>query len=79
MLRDFKIPRFGEEPEYEVEFLETPQRDGPYGLRGLGEQGIVGTPGALANAFARAADMPLNHLPLTPETIWKTLKGGGNA
>jgi CO/xanthine dehydrogenase Mo-binding subunit len=79
VLRDFKIPRFGEDPEYEVEFLETPQRDGPHGLRGLGEQGIVGTPGALANAFSRAAGVPLNHLPLTPETIWKTIKGGGNA
>jgi CO/xanthine dehydrogenase Mo-binding subunit len=78
VLRDFKIPRFGEEPDYLVEFLETPQRDGPYGLRGLGEQGIVGVPGALANAFTRAARKPLNHLPLTPETIWKAIFGGEN-
>lgn len=77
VLRDYKIPRFGEEPEYRLEFLETPQQDGPYGLRGLGEQGIVGVPGALANAFSRAAGAPLNHLPLTPETIWRALSRGG--
>lgn len=77
VLRDFKIPRFGEVPEFSIEFLETPQRDGPYGLRGLGEQGIVGVPGALANALSRAAGCALNDLPLTPERIWRRMLTGG--
>ena len=74
-LRSFKVMRYGEEPEYLVDFVETPQGDGPFGARGLGEQGVIGIPGALANALSRAVQSPLNQLPLTPESIWKTIKG----
>ena len=70
-LRDFKIPRYGEQPEYIVDFLETPQRDGPYGARGLGEQGILGIPGALAGALSRGIGKAMNHLPLTAELLWR--------
>ncbi|MDZ4132583.1 MAG: molybdopterin cofactor-binding domain-containing protein, partial [Dethiobacteria bacterium] len=70
-LRSYKILRYGEEPEYKVEFVETPQRDGPYGARGLGEQGVLGMPGALAGALSRALGRPLKRLPLTPQNIWE--------
>lgn len=73
-LRNYKIMRYGEEPEYLVEFVETPQRDGPYGARGLGEQGVLGMPGALAGALSRATGIPLNRLPLTPQVIWEAGK-----
>ncbi len=76
-LRDFKVPRFGEEPEYDVSFVETPQADGPFGARGLGEQGVLGIPGAVANAIARAIGRPINSLPITPERIWGAIMGGG--
>ncbi len=70
-LRDYKILRYGEDPEYFVDFVETPQQDGPYGLRGLGEQGIVGMPGCLAQAVSLAVGAQMTELPMTPETIWK--------
>ncbi len=70
-LRDYKILRYGEHPEYIVRFVETPQRDGPFGARGLGEQGIVGMPGALAGAFSRAVERHLTRLPITPEALWR--------
>ena len=73
-LRNFKIMRYGEEPEYLVDFVETPQKDGPYGARGLGEQGIIGIPAALINALSRALGLQLKTLPLTPETLWKAKK-----
>ena len=73
-LRSYKILRYGEEPQYLVEFVETPQRDGPYGARGLGEQGILGMPGALAGALSRALGRPLKRLPLTPQSIWEAGK-----
>ncbi len=73
-LRNYNILRYGEEPEYMVKFVETPQRDGPYGARGLGEQGVLGVPGALAGALSRAAGRPLNKLPLTPQSIWEAVK-----
>ncbi len=73
-LRDFKILRIEDAPEYEVAFVETPQRDGPYNARGLGEQGVLGMYGALSNALSRAIGKPLNHLPLTPERVWEALQ-----
>jgi CO/xanthine dehydrogenase Mo-binding subunit len=70
-LRDYKILRYGEDPEYAVDFVETPQGDGPFGLRGLGEQGIVGMPGCLSQAVSLAIGAQMTELPMTPETIWK--------
>lgn len=74
-LRSYKLTRFGETPDYLVEFVETPFLDGPYGARGIGEHGTIGMPAALANALSVAADIELNQLPLTPELIWR-YKGG---
>jgi CO/xanthine dehydrogenase Mo-binding subunit len=70
-LRDYKLLRFGEDPVYIVDFVETPQGDGPFGARGLGEQGIVGMPAALAAAFSAAVGTELNQLPITPELLWR--------
>lgn len=78
-LRDYKLVRYGEHPQYIVDFVETPQGDGPFGARGLGEQGIIGMPGALAAAFSRAVGAPLNQLPITPEYLWRSLQVGDSA
>lgn len=75
-LRTYKVMHIGEEPDYIVDFIETPQIDAPYGARGIGEHGIIGIPAALANALSSAAQVDLNQLPLTPEYIWKTKTGG---
>jgi len=74
-LRTYKLMRFGEHPEYLVDFVETPFVGSPYGARGFGEHGILGMPAALANALSCASQVELNQLPLTPEVIWKA-KGG---
>jgi CO/xanthine dehydrogenase Mo-binding subunit len=73
--RSYKVLRYGENPEYVVDFVETPRIDAPFGQRGLGEQGLIGMPAALANALSAASGAPLNRLPLTPESIWKA-RGG---
>jgi CO/xanthine dehydrogenase Mo-binding subunit len=72
-LRDYKLLRFGEHPEYIVDFVETPQGDGPFGARGLGEQGIIGMPGALSAAVSRAIGRQVNRLPITPEYLWRLI------
>ncbi len=74
-LRTYKIMRLGENPKYIIDFVETPNIEGPYGLRGLGEMGVIGIPAALANSLSLASEVELNQLPLTPELIWKTKKG----
>ena len=75
-LRTYEITRFGETPEYIIDFIETPQIDAPYGARGIGEYGVIGMPAALANSLSYASKVPLNQLPLTPELIWKAKEGG---
>ncbi|MEL7656765.1 MAG: molybdopterin cofactor-binding domain-containing protein, partial [Bacillota bacterium] len=75
-LRTYKVIHIGEEPKYIVDFIETPQIDAPYGARGIAEHGIIGMPAALANALSTAAQIDLDQLPVTPETIWKAKTGG---
>ncbi|WP_434295767.1 xanthine dehydrogenase family protein molybdopterin-binding subunit [Clostridium botulinum] len=75
-LRTYNIMRLGENPEYLVDFVETPNLDGPYGARGIGEYGVIGMPAALGNSLSCAVEVPLNQLPLIPEFIWKVKEGG---
>ncbi len=73
--RVYPIHRYGDHPEYEVEFLETPHLDAPWGLRGIGEHGLIGMPAALANALSSATGFQVNQMPMTPELLWK-IQGG---
>lgn len=75
-LRTYKVMHFGEHPKYIVDFIETPQADGPFGARGMGEHGILGIPAAFANAISLATDEEFDHIPITPESIWKAKTGG---
>lgn len=75
--RTYKMMRYGENPEYVVDFVETHDLSAPYGARGIAEHGIIGIPGALANAISLAADIDVDKLPITPEYIWRK-KAGGN-
>ncbi len=70
--RSYRVMRVGEQAdEYLIDFVETPQIDAPFGARPLGEHGILAIGAALANALSRAAGVPLNTLPITPEAIWR--------
>ncbi|WP_218197375.1 hypothetical protein, partial [Pseudomonas sp. 2995-1] len=70
-LRTYRPVHYGEQPEYVVEFVETPHIDAPFGARGAGEQGLLGMPAALANSLSLAANVELHHLPLIPVSIWR--------
>ena len=74
-LRTYRPLHYGENPDYLVDFVLTPQLDAAYGARGVGEHGLLGMPGALGNALSMAAGVSLHKLPLIPETIWRA-KGG---
>ncbi|WP_342042345.1 xanthine dehydrogenase family protein molybdopterin-binding subunit [Bacillus sp. OTU2372] len=78
-LRTYRPLRYGEHPEYLVGFVETPQLDGPYGARGVGEHGLLGMPGALGNALSLAAGVSLRNLPLLPELIWRAKEASHHA
>jgi CO/xanthine dehydrogenase Mo-binding subunit len=72
-LRTYKVLRIGEQPEYLVDWVETPNMIGPYGARGLAEHGIVGIHAAMVNALSRAAGVELDQIPVFPELIWKKI------
>ena len=71
-LRTYKLLHIGQEPDYRVGFVETPEIQSPYGVRSYAEHGVIGIPAALGNALSAAFGKQLVTLPLTPETIWHT-------
>lgn len=73
--RGYDMIRASEAPEYVVDFVETPLVDGPYGARGIGEYGVIGMAGALANSLSNASKQEIHQLPVTPELIWQTVEG----
>ncbi len=54
--------------------VETDEKDGPYGAKGIGEPGLVPTAPAIANAVYDAIGVRITDLPLTPEKVLKALK-----
>lgn len=71
-LRTYKLMHIGQEPDYRVGFVETPNEQSPYGVRSFAEHGVIGMPAALGNALSTAFGKQLVTLPLTPEIIWRT-------
>ncbi len=55
-------------------FIETNDRFGPFGAKGVGEPGLVPTAPAIANAVYNAIGVRIYDLPVTPEKILKALR-----
>ncbi|RMH60029.1 MAG: xanthine dehydrogenase family protein molybdopterin-binding subunit [Candidatus Hydrogenedentota bacterium] len=72
---DNKVPTAMDLPE-EVESIavETPQIDGPYGARGVGEHPMIAVCGALGNAIQNAVGADLTHMPMRQEDVWRALR-----
>ena len=76
-LVDYKVPGIEDIPaEIEIIFVQTPDETGPYGAKGLGEHGAVGTAPALLNAIYDAVGLRFTTLPVTAECVVAALKGG---
>jgi len=74
-LMDYKIPTSADIPtRMEASFVETPQKDGPMGARGIGEHTMIPTPAALANALYDALGIRIRDLPITAEKVLRELK-----
>jgi len=73
--RTYKTLRYGETPDYLVEFVETPQIDTPFGARGIAEHGIIGMSAALAGALSLATGVDIVEIPISQELIWKKKRG----
>ena len=53
--------------------VETPQLDGPFGARGVGEHSMIGVCAALGNAIQQATGAELVHMPIRFEDVWRAL------
>jgi CO/xanthine dehydrogenase Mo-binding subunit len=74
-LIDYRVPRFSDAPdEFHTVLVENQDGPGPYGVRGMGEGGLLSVAPSVANAFARATGVRIKDLPLTPERVWRALK-----
>jgi len=63
-LKDCKILRANETPKIVVYGVEVADKIGPYGVKGIGEIGLVPTAGAVANAFYQFDKIRRYKLPL---------------
>ena len=63
-LRSLEIIRPKDMPPVDVILIESPQPNAPYGIKGVGEIGLVPTAGAVAAAYHELDGEWRNHLPI---------------
>jgi CO/xanthine dehydrogenase Mo-binding subunit len=76
---DYRIPVASDLPMIDAVIVEVPNPGHPFGVRGVGETGIVPPLAAIANAVSNAAGVRLKSLPMSPPKILEALEAGGDA
>jgi aerobic carbon-monoxide dehydrogenase large subunit len=79
---DYAIPRADELPSISVTSRDVPSPTNPLGVKGAGEGGTVGAPGAVIHALLDAlAPLGVTHLdmPATPERVWRAIRDAAPA
>ena len=72
-LAEYHIPAHADIHDIEVIFVDEPDAEvTPLGVKGLGEIGIVGTAGAVANAIYHATGKRVRSLPITIDKLLTT-------
>lgn len=61
----------------ETAVLETPQLDGPYGARGVGEHPMISVAPAIGNAIGQSTGAQLMHMPIRAEDVWRRMRDMG--
>ncbi|MFN7960660.1 MAG: molybdopterin cofactor-binding domain-containing protein [Thermoanaerobaculia bacterium] len=77
-LLDYALPRAHNLVSFETDRTVTPCPHNPLGVKGIGEAGAIASPVAVTNAVVDALrPFGVKHLdmPLTPEKVWRALKG----
>lgn len=72
---DYRIPTTLDVPMIDTIIVEVPNPLHPFGVRGVGEPGIVPPLAAIANAVAHATGVRQTELPMNPRRILETTSG----
>ena len=68
-LLDYRMPTALDLPMIEAVIVEVPNPNHPFGVRGVGEAGIVPPLAAMANAVYRATGVRMTDLPMSPPAV----------
>jgi xanthine dehydrogenase D subunit len=69
---DYLIPTILDVPPMQIDVLEYPDPNAPYGLRGVGEPPTISSGPAIAAAIRAATGLDLTRIPIKPEHITGT-------
>ena len=72
--RDYKLFTAKDAVKIKAPVIETDDKDGPFGAKGIGEPGCVPTAPAIANAIYDAVGVRIKDLPITPEKVLAALQ-----
>ncbi len=74
-LVDYVLPSLGDMPaELDPICVETPDRNGPFGAKGIGESALIPVAPAIANAIHDAVGVRIKDLPIKAEKIYLELE-----
>ncbi len=71
---DYRIPVCSDLPFIDTQILEIPNPHHPYGVRGVGETGIVPPLAAVSIAVTNATGVRMTHIPMSPPRVLKAIK-----
>jgi putative selenate reductase molybdopterin-binding subunit len=72
---DYHIFEAEELPEIKAVLVPTYEPSGPYGAKAAAEIPMDGVAPAVANAIFDAVGVRVRDLPMTPEKVWRLMKG----
>ncbi|NUM51915.1 MAG: xanthine dehydrogenase family protein molybdopterin-binding subunit [Flavobacteriales bacterium] len=70
---NYKMLTAADVPNIHFYPVETNDKQGPYGAKGVGEAPLIPTAAAIANAVCNALDIEIVELPITPERVLKAI------
>jgi CO/xanthine dehydrogenase Mo-binding subunit len=71
---EYAMPTIDRVPPVDIEIVEVPAPDGPFGAKGVGEPPVIAVAASIANAIADAVGVRLRDLPMTPERVWAAMR-----
>ena len=74
---DYRMPVASDLPMIDTVIVEVPNPGHPYGVRGVGEVGIVPPMAAIANAIHDATGLRLEELPMSPVKVLAAIGANG--